>query len=135
MVNLDPSISPDVRPPSNAVKRKLIALTRSHTTAMGAVVLAVFGLTPSKPPAYGHGAVVGDPNDPEDDTVRCDLLAHDGSYHAASVISTMADVRDNFRRLCDEAKLSDDDRRSVFGELRKWIKKDWRARSDWDKLR
>lgn len=135
MVMLDPNISPDVRPPSNAVKRKLIALTRSHTMAMGAVVVAVFGLTPSLPPAYALGAIVGDPNDPEDDTVRCDMVTHDGVLRTATIISSMADIRDNFRRLCDEAKLSDDDRRSVFGELRKWIKKDWRARSDWDKLR
>lgn len=46
------------------------------------------------------------------------------------VIGTIIAVRDNVRRLADHCKLSDKDRLALFEELRKWIRRDCRAKSE-----
>ena len=45
-------------------------------------------------------------------------------------IGSIIAVRDNVRRLADHCKLTDAERLSLFEELRKWIKTDYRAKSE-----
>ena len=53
-----------------------------------------------------------------------------GTWGHPTGIGTVESVRDNLRRLADHCKLSDADREALFVELRKWIRRDWRAKSE-----
>ena len=45
--------------------------------------------------------------------------------HIGSIIA----VRDSMRRLADHCKLTDPQREDLFAELRRWVKRDYRATS------
>ena len=45
-------------------------------------------------------------------------------------IGTTIAVRDSLRQLCDHCRLSDSDRQEFFAEFQKWIRKDYRAKSE-----
>lgn len=50
-------------------------------------------------------------------------------------IGSIIAVRDNVRRLADHCRFSDAEREALFAELRKWIRKDYRATSTGDVIR
>ncbi len=102
---------------------KARVLRASIATTTGLIVLAIFGKQPKRGPALGH---------------NCDIRL-DGKVIAPvrrngewlpEVIGTVESVRDNLRTLADHCKLCDSDREELFVELRKWIRKDWRAKSE-----
>ena len=48
----------------------------------------------------------------------------------ARMFESVAELVEKFRRLADEAKLEDYERLALFGELKKWVVEDERARSE-----
>lgn len=87
--------------------------------------MAMLGKIPSGGPAYGK---------------TCDILTngvvvtptrkHDGNWTEMRPIGTIIAVRDNVRRLADHCKLPDAEREAMFEELRKWVRRDYRATSE-----
>ena len=53
-----------------------------------------------------------------------------GVWGRPETIGTIESVRDSLRRLADHCKLSDTDREALFEELRRWVYKDYRAKSE-----
>ena len=99
-------------------------LRASFATTTGCIVRAILGKEPKSGIAFG---------------ATCDItvdgyvesqIRMDGFWRAPVRIGTVEDVRDNLRRLSDHCKLSDAERENLFSELRKWIRKDGRARSE-----
>lgn len=83
--------------------------------------MAILAKTPKLGPAYG---------------TTCDILTNglvitqhriDGKWTEKRPIGSVRAVRDGIRRLADHCKLSDKEREALFDELRKWIRKDYRA--------
>lgn len=96
----------------------------SMGTTVGAIVMAVLARQPKNGPAF--------------DTT-CDILPDSkvvarvrryGKWGNQEVIGTVESVRDNVRVLADHCKLSDKDREALFEELRKWVSRDYRAKSE-----
>jgi hypothetical protein len=97
-------------------------------TTTGAIVQAMLAKQPKNGPALG---------------LTCDITA-EGMVETLvrekkgrlflppqrMVIGSVIDVRDNLRRLCDHCKLDDKDRVAFFAEFQKWIRKDYRAKSE-----
>lgn len=93
-------------------------------TTTGLIVLAMLAKIPGRGPAFDQTA---------------DILT-DGSVATrvrdakmqwiTTTIGSIEAVRDNMRRLADHCKLGDVDREAMFEELRKWVRKDFRARSE-----
>lgn len=90
----------------------------------GLIVMAMLAKQPKHGPALG---------------TTCEILT-DGRVIAAvrryglwgkpETIGTVESVRDSLRRLADHCKLADADREALFEELRLWIKRDHRAKSE-----
>jgi len=96
-------------------------------TSTGLIVLAMLAKVPRLGPAVlGTADIL--PNGNVVATIReaCD----GGMCKRKQVIGNITAVRDNMRRLADHCRLSDADREAMFEELRKWIRKDHRARSE-----
>ncbi len=84
--------------------------------------MAILGKVPKTGPAYGQ---------------TCDILPNgivitpmrkpDGNWTEMRPVGTVIAVRDNVRMLADHCKLSDTEREALFTELRKWIRRDYRA--------
>lgn len=96
-------------------------LRASLGTTEGAIVMAILAKTPKNGPAYGK---------------TCDILASgivitthriNGKWTDLRPIGSVLAVRDAIRKLADHCKLSDKEREALFDELRKWIRKDYRA--------
>lgn len=92
-------------------------------TSVGVIVLAMFAKIPKNGPAFG---------------ATCDIrldgrvitpVRRNGVWGRPEVIGTVESVRDNIRLLADHCKLGDRDREALFEELRKWVRRDHRARS------
>lgn len=103
----------------------------SMGTTTGLIAMAILAKQPKHGPAFGP---------------TCEI-SHDGKVYTMvralrigklgrrvewgmEMIGTVESVRDNMRWLADHCRLSDQDRNEMFEELRKWIKKDHRARSE-----
>lgn len=96
-------------------------LYASMGTTTGAIVMAMLAKVPKYGRAYGQ---------------TCDILTNDivitphrinGLWTEQRPIGTITAVRDNMRRLADHCKLDDEEREALFDELRKWVRKDYRA--------
>lgn len=99
-------------------------LRASLGTTAGLIVMAMLAKQPKNGPALGE---------------NCDILPDGkiitpvrryGVWGKPEVLGTVISVRDNMRELADHCKLSDADRQAMFEELRKWIRKDYRAKSE-----
>jgi len=93
----------------------------SMGTTPGAIVMAMLAKVPKNGPAYGQ---------------TCDILTNGivitphriaGKWTEQRPIGSIIAVRDSIRRLADHCKLTDREREALFEELRKWIRKDYRA--------
>lgn len=83
--------------------------------------MAILAKTPKLGPAYGK---------------TCDILANgivitthriNGKWTDLRPIGSVISMRNAMRRLADHCKLPDNEREALFDELRKWIRKDYRA--------
>lgn len=93
-------------------------------TTTGSVVMAMLAKVPKNGPAFGQ---------------TCDILTNgivitphriNGTWTEQRPVGTILAVRDNMRRLADHCKLSDPEREALFDELRKWVRRDYRAVSE-----
>ena len=96
----------------------------SMGTSVGSIVMAMLAKNPGSGPAFG---------------LTCDIrldgkvitpVRRNGVWGRPEIIGTVESVRDNIRRLADHCKLNDSDREALFTELKKWVRRDFRAKSE-----
>lgn len=109
----------DIFDPARSWQWRVIRASMGTTT--GLIVMAMLAKQPKNGPAFGH---------------NCDILADGkvvtkvrryGRWGEPEALGTVISVRDNLRQLADHCRLSDADREALFAELRRWIRKDFRA--------
>jgi hypothetical protein len=93
-------------------------------TTAGLIVMAMLAKQPKHGPALGANCEIL-----TDGRVVAKVRRY-GVWGRAETIGTAESVRDSLRRLADHCKLSDADREALFEELRRWIFKDHRAKSE-----
>ena len=93
-------------------------------TTTGLVVMAMFAKHPKNGPALGTTCEI------LPDSKVITPVRRYGVWGKAEVIGTVETVRDNMRRLADHCRLADREREALFEELRKWVYKDHRAKSE-----
>lgn len=98
-------------------------LRASHSTTTGLIVQAILAKQTAMGQAFGKHCDIS-----LDGMVMC-MHRQLGAWHGPIAIGSIQSVRDNLRRLADHCKLGDADREALFEELRKWIRKDFRATS------
>lgn len=112
-------VSEDVFDESRSWKWRVIYA--SMGTTPGAIVMAMLAKVPKLGPAYGQ---------------TCDILPNGivitphriaGKWTEQRPIGSVIAVRDAMRHLADHCKLKDAEREALFEELRKWIRRDFRA--------
>ncbi|HLZ23660.1 MAG TPA: hypothetical protein VKQ30_16235 [Ktedonobacterales bacterium] len=103
---------------------KAIVATRGNQTLLGAIFLQIIGKNAKHPPQ-----IVGTASVDEDGLCWSVLRKQHGLEIAEGIVclGSIADIRDEFRRLADHLKLNDDERKELFVELRKWVAVDLRA--------
>ena len=101
-------------------------LLASFPTSFGPVVRAVLGRNTKTGVALALKATIG-----VDAVVRADMRKplQRGGYGIIRMqpIGHVRAVRDEFRRLADHCKLSDNERRAMFDDVKKWAGRDERA--------
>jgi hypothetical protein len=105
-----------------ALPGKLLPVAGWNRSRAGTVLAAVFGFTPTRPPACGLGAVITPTG-----AVAVDFVKQDGSFVRAYPLGPIGQIVDEVRFVCDAAHLTDVERELTFEEFRKWIKRDFRA--------
>lgn len=103
-------------------KWRVVRASMGSTT--GLVVMAMLAKEPKNGPAFGQWC-----NIDKDGFVESQVR-REGRWHPPIQIGSVADVRDNLRRLADHCKLPDIERIELFEEFRKWIRRDHRATSE-----
>jgi len=103
---------------------RTIDALRGNQSPLGTVLLAVLGRQQSRLPRLGTQAYIDAAG-----IVHVDFWDEHGDHKPASPLNSVKELTDSFRYLADELKLSDADREAMFGELRKWIKRDYRIAS------
>jgi hypothetical protein len=101
---------------------RLLIQLRGNQTKYGCVLVAVMGHAPDHAPRYVSNAIV--------DTEGNVVAAFQGRNMLGAdfvVVDKIEDFVENWRRIADEAKLSDDERVDLFKELRLWINDDARV--------
>ena len=98
-------------------------LRASHSTTTGLIVQAILAAQPDRGQAFGKNCDIA-----IDGMVTC-MHRQLGKWHGPIAIGSVQAVRDNLRRLADHCKLDDAEREALFSELRKWVRKDFRATS------
>lgn len=99
--------------------------TRGNETRLGAILICVLGRKPLRPPMFEGLAVI--------DTrgiVHCTFINKNGYRLPMMPAMEVVDLVREFNTLADQLKLTDDERKEMFTELRKWIVRDRRAKSD-----
>ena len=91
-------------------------------TQMRALIEAIFHKSPRKMPAFADNAVIT-----SDGFVISGFKDRGGEYHEGALVCKIGELVDNARRLADFMKLSDAERKELFGEIQKWIYADYRA--------
>lgn len=99
--------------------------TKGNATQLGAILIAVLGRRPLRPPMFTGLAVID-----RQGIVRCDFTNKNGYELKHCPIMDVLDLANQFKSLADVLKLSDDERKEMFTELKKWIVRDVRAKSD-----
>ncbi len=108
-------------------KLRAIRATKGNQSQLGAILIAVLGRLPKHPPRFGLRAVIT-----SDGFVLADFQGKDYVKHSAAFVCDVSDLTKNFRGLADHLKLNKEDREEMFAELRKWIARDYRAKSTLD---
>jgi hypothetical protein len=116
-------------------KGKAEAATGGNQSQLGAMLIAILGRTPHAPPMFARylsdGTVVaGKAVITVDGFVLCDFIHKSGIYSHHAIVCNVSDMVRNFRGLADHLKLTDAERKEMFDEVKKWIERDYRAKSD-----
>ena len=88
----------------------------------GVIVRAVLAKQTKGGPAWGSTADID-----LDGIMRSTLRMDKGIWKENMPIGSVVAVRDSFRFLADHCRLTDAERLAFFEELRKWVRKDYRA--------
>jgi hypothetical protein len=102
---------------------RMLVATRGDGTFKHAILRAAFHNFGGDYPRFGHGAKIL-----KDGVVIAKVATAKGLVDEVR-IDTVENIRDAFRRVADEIKLSDEDRGSLFEVLREWMSEDQRAKS------
>jgi hypothetical protein len=100
---------------------KAVIACRGNQTLLGTILLQIIGRNAKNPPQITTTASVD-----EKGLVWAGIRTRSGR-EGLSVLGTIQDIRDEFRRLADHLKLDDGERIEMFEELRKWVAVDMRA--------
>ena len=93
-------------------------------TTCGLIVMAMLARSPKNGPALGHNCEIL-----TDGRVVTPVRRY-GVWGKPETIGTVESVRDTIRRLADHCKLADAEREALFEELRKYVYRDHRAKSE-----
>jgi hypothetical protein len=100
-------------------KYRAVEHLRGNQTPLGCILVAFLG--------YGHqlrGARVFDAAIiAKDGTLIAPFRKPDGEVVLVCPLGHVAEIVDQFRRVCDKLKFSDIEREALFAEFRKWIKR------------
>ena len=110
------------------IERAIVATTdgANGPSKLGALLRAVLGYR-SMPPCFNTaGAVIT-----SDGFVLCGFTDRHGEYHMGAFVGSLVELIKNFRGLADHLKLTDDQRKALFDEVRKWCHTDYRDRKEW----
>ncbi len=100
------------------------ATRASMGTTTGLIVLAMLAKQPKNGPAFGKTCEIL-----LDGRVVAPVRRY-GVWGQPETIGTVQSVRDSLRGLADHCKFSDADREALFEELRRWVFRDYRAKSE-----
>ena len=106
-------------------KLRIVDATRGNQTMMGALVLAILNVEPNKRPFFrGLGTI------DKDGVVWAMLYAKSMIMPRLTPLGTVQQVMDELRALADHAKMDEREAEEFFTEVRKWIVRDQRAKSE-----
>lgn len=101
---------------------RAVERTRGNQTLLGCIILSVIGRPAKNPPRVGALAKIDLLGN-----IRTGMTNGRGVDYEDCLIGTVKQVADQFNRLADDLKFSDEDRLAMFAELQKWIEHDERA--------
>ena len=105
---------------------RAIERCRGQQTMLGAVLIAIMGQVPRRPPMFDvRGAYID-----QDGNVFVGGTNRHGEYVSSCPLGTVSDLGREFNRLADDLKFTDAERLDMFEGLRKWIVRDYRAKSE-----
>lgn len=101
----------------------LSVLAHNYDEAMHTLLLAVFpGFKSISAPFLSTAGRIA-----KTGHVMADVVHRNGTIEKnRAIFLDAADMQSHFRRLADELKLSDDDRREMFGAVQRWLVADYR---------
>lgn len=108
-------------------KLRAIRATKGNQSKLGSILIAVLGRIPRHPPRFGLKATIT-----SDGFVMADFQGKDFVRHYSALVCEVKELTNNFRGLADHLKLDKEEREEMFAELRKWIARDYRAKSTLD---
>jgi hypothetical protein len=115
-------MSADVLDPERSWPERVF-LASAAADPMGPIVRAVLGANPKNGAALGIEATIR-----KDGIVVAPLRDHSGvKLTDEHPLGDIMEMRDEFRRLADHCKLSDEDRLALFDMFKKWCGKDLRV--------
>ena len=100
----------------------------SFGTTTGCIIQAMLAKQPKSGPAFGINCDI----DAEGYVTTMVRRIQEGKVYLPPQrerIGTTIAVRDNLRELCEHCRLSDQDRLELFSEFSKWVRKDYRVKS------
>lgn len=101
--------------------------TKLNRTQIGAQLLAIMKIKPNSGSYFNRSGFIIS----EDSWVMGELIREDGSKHF-TILGSVKQYTDSFRRLADELKFDDAERTDLFRYVRESIQKDLRLISDKD---
>lgn len=119
-----PTVKPEWADDTESWQRRLLRHVKYNQSIIGMIVIGMLKVSDKfGAPAVGDQAVI----DPQG-RVLCAYLDLSGNfrkeYHIAGIVQLVMELR----KIADEVKLDDADRKELFRIARQWIRKDWRLK-------
>lgn len=103
-------------------KLRAIAATRGSTTMMGAVVLAIMGHVPPRPPYFKGLARID-----AQGVIHAKMRGRRELFAKERPLMPVQAYTDELKRLAELCQMDDSEARQLMDEGRKWIERDARA--------
>lgn len=111
--------------PANSWQYRAIKFTGGNQTIEGCIILAILGWQHGRhPPRFGRLARID-----KNGILFSNMQTKAGAMIRDHKLGPIADIVESFKRLADDLKLMDGERKQMFDELKKWCWKDDRAQS------
>lgn len=102
---------------------RAVAATRGNQTRLGCILIAVLQRSADHGyPRFGQHAIIT-----SDGFVMASFQDRSGQMHMGALVCDVDELIQNFRGLADYLDFTREDREAMFGEIRKWIEKDYRT--------